>query len=132
MDHVLCITEAARGKPVTFPYLDAMRLPIHVEDTSEIFVRVTLAEKTGHVVYNSGGETISMGDLAGLVKRYLPDAEIGFENESGGRERSGNYMMDNSRLVQEFEYNLAPFEQRVLEIINAVRKEEGLPLVAAR
>jgi hypothetical protein len=114
MDHVLCITEAARGKPVTFPYRDAMRLPIHVEDTSEIFVRVTLAEKTEHVVYNTGGETISMGDLAGLVKRYLPEAEISFENESGGRERSGNYMMDNSRLVQEFEYNLAPFEQRVL------------------
>ena len=40
-------------------------------------------------------------------------------------------MMDNSRLVQEFEYNLAPFEQRVFEIINAVRKDEGLPLVTA-
>ena len=42
-----------------------MRLPIHVEDISEIFVRVTLAETTEHPVYNSGGETISMGDLAG-------------------------------------------------------------------
>jgi len=131
MDHVLCVTEAARGNPVKFPFRDAMRLPIHVEDTSEIFVRVTLAEKTEHSVYNSGGETISMGDLAALVKRYLPDADITFENETGGKERSGNYMMDNSRLVQEFEYNLAPFDQRVLEIINAVRAEEGLPLVSA-
>jgi nucleoside-diphosphate-sugar epimerase len=116
---------------VKFPYADAMRLPIHVEDTSEIFVRVTLAEKPAHAVYNTGGETISMGDLAGLVRRYLPDAQIGFDNETGGRERSGNYMMDNSRLVQEFEYDLAPFEQRVFEIINAVRGEEGLPLVTA-
>lgn len=131
MDHVLCVTESARGNPVKFPYKDAMRLPIHVEDTSEIFVRVTLAEKTEYPVYNTGGETISMGDLAALVKRFLPDAQIAFENETGGRERSGNYMMDNSRLVQEFEYNLAPFEQRVLEIINAVRTEEGLPLVGA-
>jgi uncharacterized protein YkwD len=40
-------------------------------------------------------------------------------------------MMDNSRLVQEFEYSLAPFEQRVFEIINAIREEEGLPLVKA-
>jgi uncharacterized protein YkwD len=39
--------------------------------------------------------------------------------------------MDNSRLVQEFEYNLTPFEQRVFEIINAVRQEEGLPPVTA-
>jgi nucleoside-diphosphate-sugar epimerase len=131
MDHVLCITESARGKPVKFPFGDAMRLPIHVEDISEIFVRVTLAEKTEHHVYNSGGETISMGDLAALVKRHLPDAQITFENEAGGRERSGNYMMDNSRLVQEFEYNLAPFEQRVVEIINAIREEEGLPQVNA-
>lgn len=129
MDHVLAITEPARGNPVKFPYRDAMRLPIHVEDTSEIFVRVTLAEATQHAIYNSGGETISMGDLANLVRRYLPDAQIDFQNEEGGRATSGNYMMDNTRLVQEFEYTLAPFEQRVLEIINEVRREEGLPPV---
>ena len=75
-----------------------MRLPIHVEDISEIFVRVTLAEKPEYAVYNSGGETISMGDIASLVQKYLPDAQINFEKETGGRELSGNYMMDNSRL----------------------------------
>jgi nucleoside-diphosphate-sugar epimerase len=129
MDHVRVITEPARGIPVTFPYKDSMRLPIHVDDISEMFTRVTLAEKTQHAVYNSGGETISMGDIAALVQRYLPDARITFENETGGRELSGNYMMDNSRMVSEFEYDLAPYPQRVLEIINAVRADEGLPPV---
>jgi nucleoside-diphosphate-sugar epimerase len=129
MDHVLAITEPARGNAVKFPYRDSMRLPIHVEDISEIFVRVTLAEKPQYEVYNSGGETISMGDIAALVQKYLPDAKIEFDKESGGRELSGNYMMDNSRLVQEFEYDLAPYPQRVLEIINDVRREEGLPPV---
>ena len=129
MDHVLCITEPSRGKPIRFPFRDAMRLPIHVEDISEIFVRVTLAETTEHPVYNSGGETISMGELAAMVKKYLPDAQIEFDKEEGGRANSGNYMMDNTRLVQEFEYNLAPFEQRVVEIINEIRREEGLPQV---
>ena len=113
-----------------FPYRDAMRLPIHVEDISEIFVRVTLAESTQHQVYNSGGETISMGELADLVRQYLPQAEITFEKEEGGRDNSGNYMMDNTRLCQEFEVSLAPFPQRVLEIINEVRRDEGLPLVS--
>jgi nucleoside-diphosphate-sugar epimerase len=108
-----------------------MRLPIHVEDIAEIFARVTLADTTQHPIYNSGGETISMGELAALVKKYLPDAQIDFDKEEGGRATSGNYMMDNTRLVQEFEYNLAPFEQRVVEIINEIRKEEGLPLVGA-
>ena len=84
MDHVLFITEPARGKPVKFPFADSMRLPIHVEDISEIFVRVTLAEKPEHAVYNSGGETISMGDIAALVQKYLPDAQIAFDKESGG------------------------------------------------
>ena len=77
-----------------------MRLPIHVDDISEIFVRVTLAESTQHPVYNSGGETISMGDLADLVKSFLPDAKISFDKDEGGRASSGNYMMDNSRLVR--------------------------------
>jgi nucleoside-diphosphate-sugar epimerase len=129
MDHVLCITEPSRGNAVTFPYRDSMRLPIHVEDISEMFVRVTLAEKTQYAVYNSGGETISMGDIAALVQKYLPDAKISFDKETGGRELSGNYMMDNTRFVQEFEYDLAPYPQRVLEIINDVRKDEGLPPV---
>ena len=131
MDHVLCITEPARGNAVKFPYRDSMRLPIHVEDISEIFARVSLAEKPQHAVYNSGGETISMGDIAALVQKYLPDAKIEFEKETGGRELSGNYMMDNTRLRQEFEYDLAPYPQRVLEIINAVRKDEGLPAIGA-
>lgn len=129
MDHVLCITEPARGNPVTFPYRDAMRLPIHVDDISEIFVRVTLAEAPRYPIYNSGGETISLGAIADLLRGYLPDAQITFEHEEGGRETSGNYMMDNSRLREEFEIELAPYPQRVLEIINAVRADEGLPLV---
>jgi nucleoside-diphosphate-sugar epimerase len=130
MDHVRCVTLPAAGNPVSFPFRDAMRLPIHVDDISEIFVRVTLAEKTQYPVYNSGGETISMGALADVVKSFLPDARIDFDKDEGGRAASGNYMMDNTRLVQEFEYTLAPFRQRVLQIINEIRRDEGLPLVA--
>lgn len=129
MDHVQCITQPARGLPVSFPYRDAMRLPIHVDDIAEVFTRVTLAESTHHPIYNSGGETISLGDLADLVRRYLPDAQISFEQDEGGRTTSGLYMMDYARLLQEFEVQYAPFAQRVLEIINEIRAEEGLPLV---
>ena len=131
MDHVLCVTQPARGQAVRFPFRDSMRLPIHVEDIAEIFVRVTLAESTQHPVYNSGGETISLGQLADLVRRFLPEAQITFEKEEGGRAASGNYLMDNSRLRQEFEVTLAPFPQRVLEIVNDIRREEGLPLIQA-
>jgi hypothetical protein len=40
------------------------------------------------------------------------------------------HKMDNTRLVQEFEVQYAPFPQRVLEIINDIRSEEGLPAVS--
>ena len=65
----------------------------------------------------------------GHVRRYLPDAAITFEEDEGGHEASGLYLMDNSRLVQEFEIEYSPFQQRVMETINEVRRAEGLPLV---
>ena len=129
VDHVRCITQPARGQTVTFPYKDFMRLPIHVEDIAEVFVRVLLADAPRYPIYNSGGTVISLGELADMVREFIPDARITFEHETGGKEQSGNYLVDNSRLRQEFEVEYPPFRQRVLEIINDVRRDEGLPLV---
>ncbi len=129
VDHVRCVTLPSRGEPVSFPYQEMMRLPIHVEDIAEAFVRVSLADSSENQVYNSGGTPISLGDLAEMVRGYLPDAQISFDNP-GGREHSGNYRVDNSRLLTEFELSYPPLQQRVLEIINAVREDEGLPLIS--
>ena len=74
-----------------------------------------------------GGQAISLGDLANIVRGYLPDAEISFDKETGGRELSGNYLIDNTRLVSEFGMQYHPYRERVLQIINDIRKEEGLP-----
>ena len=127
-DHVQCITFPARGQPIQFPYKAMMRLPIHVEDISEVFTRVLMSDSPHYSIYNSGGTPISLGDLAEMVREFLPDAQITF-GDDGGLEESGNYLVDNSRLLGEFELEYAPFRTRVLEIINDVRREEGLPLV---
>jgi nucleoside-diphosphate-sugar epimerase len=127
VDHVNCITRPARGEPVSFPFKDAMRIPVHVDDIAEVFVRVLMADKPAHRIYNSGGHTISLGDLAEMVRGFLPDARISFEKETGGKAISGNYLIDNSRLVQEFGVQYRPFRERVRQIINAVRLQEGLP-----
>src|SRR6516225_8453096 len=127
VDHVFCITHPARGKPVNFPYKDTMRAPIHVDEIAEIFARVIMTDKPQHSVYNTGGQAISLGELADIVRGYLPDAQIAFDKETGGRERSGNYLIDNSRLVSEFGMQYHPYRERVLQIINDIRKEEGLP-----
>ena len=128
VDHVQCITLPAAGEPVNFPYKAMMRLPIHVEDIAEVFTRVLLSDSPHYPVYNSGGHPISLGDLAEMVQEYLPEARITFDSDEG-LEQSGNYLVDNSRLRDEFEVEYLPFHTRVLEIINDVRADSGLPPV---
>ena len=130
IDHVNCMCQPARGQTVTFPHADAMRCVIHVEDMAEVFARVLLADKPEHETYNSGGIMISMAELADQVREFLSDADIRFEAETGGRETSGNYLIDNSRLVEEFGVQYAPLRQRVGEVINDIRAGEGLPPVS--
>jgi nucleoside-diphosphate-sugar epimerase len=132
VDHVFCITQPARGKPVRFPYKDAMRCPVHVDEIAEIFARVAMADKPKHAVYNTGGVAISMGEIADIVREFLPDAQISFDKESGGKAISGNHLIDNTRLVTEFGIQYRPYRERVLQIINDIRKEEGKPPLAAR
>jgi nucleoside-diphosphate-sugar epimerase len=132
VDHVKIITFPARGEPISFPFRDAMRCPIHVDEVAEIFARVIMADRPTHWVYNTGGIAISLGEIADLVREYLPDAKISFGKDTGGNEISGNYLIDNTRLVQEFGVQYRPYRERVLQIINEVRREAGLPAVAER
>ena len=71
-----------------------------------------------------------MSDIADIVRSYLPDADISFDHETGGREQSGLFLMDNSKLVDEFGVQYRPYAERVLQIINDVRRDEGLEKIA--
>jgi nucleoside-diphosphate-sugar epimerase len=131
VDHVQIMVDAARGRPVHLPNKGMMRTLIHVEDIAEVFVRVLLAEAPRHSLYNSGGIPVSLGELADIVRGFIPDAKITFTNE-GGREESGNYLVDWSRLAKEFGIEYPGLHTRVLEVLNEVRQQEGLPLVGTR
>src|SRR5947199_75900 len=130
VDHVQIMTDAARGKPVHLPNKGMMRLLVHVDDMAEIFMRILLAEAPRHHLYNSGGIPVSLGELADAVRRFLPDAQITFANE-GGREESGNYLVDWSRLAKEFGIEYPGLHTWVLQIINDVRRQEGRAPVSA-
>ena len=129
VDHVNIITEPARGNAISLPFEDAMRCPIHVDDIAEVFARVLLSDGPKYPIYNSGGVAISLGEIADIVRSYLPDAKITFVRESGGRQTSGNYIIDNTRLVSEFGLQYRPYRDRVLQIINDVRRDNRLPPV---
>ncbi|MEU6644067.1 NAD(P)-dependent oxidoreductase [Saccharomonospora sp. NPDC046836] len=121
VDHVRCITGPARGEAVSFPYRDAMRCPVHVDDVAEAVARITLADKPQHTEYNTGGTAVSLGELAELVREYVPEADISFEHETGGKADCTNYLIDNSRLTSEF--GLTPRSARdcVVTILDALR-----------
>jgi nucleoside-diphosphate-sugar epimerase len=91
-----------------------------------------MTDKPLHWVYNTGGQAISIGEIAEMVREFLPDAKITFDKETGGKELSGNYLIDNTRLVSEFGIQYRPYRERVLQIINDIRKEEGLQPIADR
>jgi hypothetical protein len=80
-----------------------------------------LSPKPRHALYNTGGETLSLGELAAIVKGLIPGADIAFEHETGGEEKSGAYLFDNDRLVTEFGIQYLPYRQRVARMIDSVR-----------
>jgi len=127
--HVRCITEPALGRAVTLPSRDIMQCMLHVDDMAEVFARLLMADAPAHRVYNSGGTTVSLGELAEVVRSHLPDARIGFEQETGARERNPTYLPDNSRLTAEFGFRFRPFSEQVLQVINDTRRGAGLSLV---
>jgi nucleoside-diphosphate-sugar epimerase len=130
MDHVLCITAPARGQPISLPFRDAMRCPIHADEVAEIFARLTVADAPRHSVYNTGGDALSLGEIAAMVLELLPEAQIHFEHDTGGRELKANPMMDcwlidDSRLREELGTARLPFRERLRQIVDEVRDDQG-------
>jgi len=128
--HARCITEPALGHPVTLPFRDIMQCVLHVDEVADLFARVLLAEKPAHRIYNTGGTTVSLGEIADIVRSFIPDASISFERESGARQGSATYLLDNRRLTSEFGIRFRPFRDQVLQVINDTRSRAGLPLLS--
>jgi nucleoside-diphosphate-sugar epimerase len=121
VDHVECIVKPALGQPVAFEHRDRMRCVIHADDMAEVFVRIALAPKPLHDMYNSGGETLSLGELAGMVKSVIPEANISFKHETGGEAISTAYLFDNQRLTSEFGIHFMPYGDRVAHMVQELR-----------
>jgi nucleoside-diphosphate-sugar epimerase len=129
VDHVACIVNPAKGQGVRFKYRDRMRSVIYVDDVAEIFARVAEKRRPDFPVYNSGGESLSLGQLADMVRKYIPDADITFENETGGENEKGAaaYLYDHSRVLAEFGVQYPQYEQRVAQMIEMVRAGKAFP-----
>jgi hypothetical protein len=78
-----------------------------------------------HDTYMGTGLTPTGNDLAAIVKKYLPYAEIIFDEKA----RVPAWNFDNSKAVKEFGWNIQSVEEMVLGEINGTREAAGLPKV---
>ena len=88
VDHVFMRHQAGARRAGHLAVQGRDARPVHVDEIAEIFARVVMKDKPEHAVYNTGGQTISLGEIADIVREFLPDAQITFDNETGGRELS--------------------------------------------
>ena len=120
----LMMSLPAIGRPVTMQFDPNEASPmIHAEDAAEIFVQVSLGNNLQHPLYISGGHLATIQDIANIVKEYVPEAQI----TTGDRPVPHVYLVDNSRMLSDIGYEMAPLRVRVLEHMNDARAEAGLP-----
>ena len=120
-------SKPAIGEPVTLPFGPETRDTwIYKDDCAEQLVRLALKPKLAHFAYNNGGHSVTAAELAAIVKKWLPGAQIDF---SPG---SGTPLIDNqdgTRLIREIDFTPNPLEQGVRAHINEARASAGLPAI---
>jgi nucleoside-diphosphate-sugar epimerase len=117
-------TLPAQGKPVVLPFPAHTRdCWIYVDDCAEQLVRLALKPQLGHFAYNNGGESVTAAELAGVVRRWLPDAQISFDETKPVTPLIDR--MDGRRLEQEIGFKPRPLAEGVRAHINEARAAAG-------
>jgi nucleoside-diphosphate-sugar epimerase len=120
-------SKPAIGESVTLPFGPETRDTwIYKDDCAEQLVRLALKPKLAHFTYNNGGHSTTAAQLAAIVKKWVPGAQIDF---SAG---TGTPLIDNqdgTRLIREIDFTPNPLEQGVRAHVNEARASAGLPAV---
>lgn len=119
------IDNSVVGKPVHIPYRSNQKIMItYVDETAETFVRFCLADDLKHTVYNSLAYSLTIKELADVVKNFIPDAKITFDESA--KDVPLVYNWSSKRLTEDFGLENPPIEEMVKKHINEVRENEGL------
>ena len=98
---------------------------VGVADIAQLYAKIALADQVKHDTYMGTGPSPTGRDLADVVRRFLPDAEITFDEKA----RVPAWNFDNSRAVKEFDWKIRSVPEMVLDEINGTRATAGLPLI---
>lgn len=100
---------------------------VGVADIAQLYTKMALAKEVKHDTYMGTGPSPTGRELADIVRKYLPDAEITFDEKA----RVPAWNFNNSRAVREFDWEIQSVGAMVLDEINGTRQAAGLPLVGA-
>ncbi len=81
-----------------------------------------------HRVYISGGHLATIKDMADTVRSFIPNAQIITSDQSVPH----ICIVDNSLMLADIGYEIAPFRQRVLGHINDARGEAGMATIVTQ
>jgi len=99
---------------------------VGVSDIAQLYAKMAIADEVKHDTYMGTGPSPTGREIAEIVKRYLPNAEITFDEEA----RVPAWNFDNSRAVHEFQWKIRSVEEMVLDEINGTREAAGLSPVS--
>lgn len=116
----------AVGQPVSLPFPAETRDSwVYVDDCAEQLVRLALKPKLAHFAYNSTAWSVSGREFANLVRRWLPEAEITFDESKPSTPLVDD--LDGNRLIQEIDFTPQPLSAGILAHINEARAAASLP-----
>jgi nucleoside-diphosphate-sugar epimerase len=119
----------AIGRPVALPFSSSNRdCWLYVDDCAEQLVRLALKPQLAHSVYNNGGHRVTAAEFAAIVRSFLPDAEIGFDDQAPPTPLVDN--LDDSRLRTEIGFTPRALREGILAHINEARLERQLPAIS--
>ena len=118
-------TLPALEKPVTLPFpAHTHDCWIYVDDCAEQLVRLALKPQISHFAYNNGGETVMASQLAEIVRHWLPEAKISFDESKPTTPLIDR--MSGARLEREIDFKLRSLAEGVRAHINETRISAGL------
>jgi len=122
------IQDPALGKPgfANWPSSGPRNIVV-VADIAQLYTKIALADEVKYDTYMGTGPSPTGREIAGIVKKHLPNAEIAFDENAS----VPAWNFDNSRAVKEFDWEIQSVEQMVLDEINGTRQAAGLPSVTA-
>ena len=91
-------------------------------------VRSVFSEKLQCDVYCVGSHRASLGEIADMVRDYVPDADITFAPNATGFPQINR--MSGVRLVADLGYTMPSLSDRVRDQINIARGERQMPLLS--